>query len=104
MKIRCLDKETARLVADSEIVRENKDYTITKSVLQKNYQFTKNLERCSKVILQYVDEISIEFYADYDIDSESELSQSNQCKMCFGHSIFEETCLVVESLPARFKN
>ena len=61
MKIRCLDKETARLVADSEIVRENKDYTITKYVLQKNYQFTKNLERCSKVILQYVDEISIVF-------------------------------------------
>ena len=36
LKIRCLDKDNARLIANSEIVRENKKYTVFLDWLNKD--------------------------------------------------------------------
>ena len=91
LKMRCLNRDIAKTLNNSEIVRKSKNYVIRKSALQKNCKFDLNLQYFVKAILPYIDTVKIEY-----------LRADTKCMNCFGHNIFHEICSIVEKLPMRF--
>ena len=61
LKMRHLNRDIARTLNNSEIVRKKKHFDIRKSALQKNCKFDLNMQYFVKAILPYIDTLKIEY-------------------------------------------